>query len=116
MGKCILLLSSVLIMGGCVTRGKDFSTDITWIKKDVTKKTDVRTMLGEPFQVGFASGKPTWTYGLYKHTLFGSSNTKELKLYWNPDGSVGNYSFSSSFPDDVKRGVIQQKYAPVDDL
>ena len=73
------------------------------IKKEVTKKEDVKLVLGDPFEVGYSSGQPTWTYGLYQYRLFGDTHTKELKLYWSRNGVIERYSFSSSFPQDVNR-------------
>ena len=52
--------------------------------------------------VGNSGGTPTWTYGYYRYKLVGVSSTKELKLYWNPDQTVRNFSFNSSFPEDVR--------------
>lgn len=96
---------SALLLGaglsGCVTNGQDFRSDVSWIKEGQTKKSDVQMLLGEPFSVGNAGGKPTWTYGYYRYKLFGKSYQKELKLYWRPDGSVDTFSFSSSFPTDT---------------
>ena len=103
------ILSALVItaaMTGCVTVGKDFKSDMTWIKEGHTKQADVSMILGEPRSVGNASGAPTWTYGYYKYKLFGDSCTKELKFYWKKDGTVDQYSFSSSFPDDINRAGL----------
>ncbi|SMF78838.1 outer membrane protein assembly factor BamE domain-containing protein [Pseudobacteriovorax antillogorgiicola] len=94
---------SGLILGtlstSCVTRGENFSSDYAWIKENKTKKADVQKVLGQPFAVGYSSGRPTWTYGYYKFRLFGESQTKELKLYWEDD-TVDSFSFNSSFKED----------------
>ena len=99
------LLATVLCVGpmvtGCVTNGDDFESDTAWLKEGQTKQADVRMVLGEPYSVGNSSGKPTWTYGFYRYKLFGKSFQKELKVYWNPDGTVSHYSFNSSFPGDT---------------
>lgn len=99
------LLSAVLFVGlavaGCVTNGDDFKSETNWIKENQTKQADVRMLLGEPYSVGNSVGKPTWTYGYYRYKLIGKSHQKELKIYWNPDGTVSHYSFNSSFPDDT---------------
>jgi hypothetical protein len=94
-----LLCSAAL--AGCVTEGRDFNSDTTWIKEGRTSQTDVRGILKEPYSVGNASGKPTWTYGYYRYKLIGPSHQKELKLYWKGDGTVDSYSFNSSFPEDT---------------
>lgn len=100
------LMLSVLIACGlqtaCVTRGRDFSSDLSWIKKGQTTQSDVSRLLGEPTAVGNTGGVPTWTFGFYDYRLFGDSDTKELKFYWNAD-KVQDFSFNSSFPQDRKR-------------
>lgn len=107
---------TVLALGvsvtGCVTNGDNFRSDTSWVKENQTKQADVRMLLGEPYSVGNAGGKPTWTYGFYRYKLFGKSFQKELKLYWNPDGTVDNYSFNSSFPDDTKKGEGAKSSSP----
>ena len=100
----------------CATRGRDFPSDMSWIKKDITKKSDVKQLLGEPYQVGYSSGQATWTYGYYRFRLFGDSNTKELKLYWNRSGQVDNFSFTSSFPDDLRKSQIPASNEPAANL
>jgi hypothetical protein len=99
----ILLFTLLITTASCATRGKEFSSDLSWIKKEITKKEDVKLVLGDPFEVGYSSGQPTWTYGLYQYRLFGDTHTKELKLYWSRNGVIERYSFSSSFPQDVNR-------------
>jgi hypothetical protein len=86
---------------GCVTEGRDFRSDTTWIKPNKTNMQDVQLLLRDPYSVGNSSGRPTWTYGFYKYQLIGTSHQKELKFYWNPDGTVANFSFNSNFPDDT---------------
>lgn len=99
-----LLLSSIV---GCMSTGTNFPSDISWVKKDETKQSDVSMVLGKPFSVGSSGGIPTWTYAYYTYSLFGGNYYKELKLYWGNDKAVKHFSFSSSFPDDVKTaGVI----------
>ena len=97
------LFGVVLAGSSCATRGTSFPSDVTWIEEKVTLKSDVKNLLGVPYQVGYASGKPTWIYGYYQYKLFGDSYTKELKFYWNRDGTVSNFAFTSSFPSDVKQ-------------
>ena len=107
--RFLAVLLPVVLFFGCATRGKDFPSDVSWVKNGVTSKTDAKQLLGPPFQVGFASGYPTWTYGYYRYRLFGNSHTKEMKFYWDKTGRVHNMSFTSSFPADVKRQAILNK-------
>lgn len=92
---------AVISITGCVTNGDDFPSDLTWIKEGITKKSDVKSLLGEPYSVGNSAGKPSWTYGYYYYKLIGKSNQKELKFFWNPDDTVSTFSFTSSFTEDI---------------
>ena len=97
-------LASVIFgigLNACATQGHEFPSDVSWIKADATKQEQIRSVLGEPAQVGNSAGTVTWTYGFYKYRLIGQSHTKELKLYWNPNLTVKTFSFSSSFPEDL---------------
>ena len=97
--KILILFFMLLIGFGCITVGKRFnSDDLSWIVKNRTTRDDVYYELGEPFRAGNDSGKLTWTYGYYKYTLFGSTRTKDLVIYFNPDKTVDSYVFSTSFP------------------
>ena len=103
------------LSAGCVTEGKDFKSDVTWIKDGQTKNADVKMVLGAPHSVGNSGGKETWTYGFYRYKLIGKSLQKELKFYWNPDCSVSSFSFNSSFPEDTGKSVnaqVPQQPAP----
>jgi hypothetical protein len=96
----VLISVSCLFLGSCVTRGHNFSSDTSWIASNSTTRKDVKNRLGEPFSVGKSTNGLSWTYGFYKHSLFGQSRNKELKFLWNNDGTVQTYNFSSSFPED----------------
>lgn len=113
--RMLILATGLTAAGvsGCVTNGEDFPSDLTWIKEGVTKKTDVKSLLGEPYSVGNSAGKPAWTYGYYRYKLVGKSTQKELKFYWNPDDTVSTFSFTSSFPEDIaKQPGAAQPAAP----
>lgn len=96
----MITLFSLTWLSGCVTRGENFESDTKWIKVDQTNQVDVSMKLGRPFIVGSSSGVPTWTYGFYRHSLFGSSLIKELKFYFDKSKKVSRFTFSSSFPED----------------
>lgn len=100
--KHLCVMAAMLLgMYGCISVGRPFySDDLSWIKKNRTTKDDVFDELGEPFRVGSDSGKLTWTYGYYKYSAFGSTRTKDLVIYFNKDGTVESYVFSTSFPDE----------------
>jgi hypothetical protein len=106
--KTLAALTLTLGLSGCVTNGRDFRSDVAWIKEKTTKQGDVKLLLGEPYAVGHSAGRPTWTYGYYRYRLFGKSFQKELKFYWLPDGTVERFSFDSSFPDDTGKSTASQ--------
>ena len=93
------------VFTGCVTEGNYFSSETDWIKTGVTQKSQVKEIVGEPHSVGVSDGTKTWTYGYYQYRLLGDSYTKELKFYWNPDGTLQRYNFRSSFPRDKKNAT-----------
>ncbi len=103
--KRVLVGICIVLLAGCVTQGQNFESKVDWIKVGETRQRDVKLVLNEPFSVGSSAGAPTWTYGYYRYRLFGKSHTKELKVYWEADGTVKHYSFNSSFPTDTK-GVV----------
>jgi len=57
---------------------------------------------GEPYQVGLDSGDQTWRWFYAEHGV-GSEVSKDFTVRFNPNGTVKSYSFTSNFPDDMKR-------------
>lgn len=102
-------------LSACVTQGRDFHSQLEWVKKGKTRQADVKLLLGDPQFVGSSDGTPAWTYGFYKYRLFSPSYTKEVKFYWNNDNTVQTWSFNSSFPDDIK-GVTALPPKPAGDV
>jgi hypothetical protein len=92
----------ILLAGyGCIHVGRQFDSDnLSWIAKNQTTKIDMSARLGEPFRAGIDQGMLTWTYGYYDYRLIGQTYTKDLVVYFNPDGTVHSYTFSTSFPDE----------------
>ena len=98
----------VLALSGCVTKGRNFPTDVSWIKKEQTRQQDVLMLLGRPFMVGSSAGITTWSYGFYHYRVVGPSYVKELKFFWNNDKTVRDYSFQSSFPNDFAKAGLRK--------
>jgi outer membrane protein assembly factor BamE (lipoprotein component of BamABCDE complex) len=101
--KTALTLTLAAATTSCVTQGHNFESKVSWIKPGETRKQDVQLVLKKPYSVGSSSGMQTWTYGYYRYRLFGKSNTKELRFYWNSDQTVNRFSFNTSFPKDIRR-------------
>lgn len=104
MRKVIQTLTLALIVwsfAGCITIGRSFNSDISWIVKNETKQKDVILVLGTPQEVGSSGGVPTWTYYYYHYKAVGPDTRKEVKFYWNQDQTVHHFSFTSSASDDI---------------
>ncbi len=97
----VMTILVAITFSACVTNGDYFKSETSWIRENETKQSDVKMILGAPYSVGNSQGKPTWTYGFYRYKLFSKSYQKELRFFWNPDGTVSSYSFNSSFPEDI---------------
>ncbi len=110
MVKSLFIFLSFLFLNACATQGQYFPSDLKWIKTNTTKESDVRMLLGDPQSVGNSSGIPTWTYGYYRYKLFGKSQVKELKFYWNTDRTVQSFNFNSSFAEDISS--VQKSSTP----
>ncbi len=104
MKLAIVLCAAAALNTSCVTRGQNFSSDTKWLDDTKPSQTQVQSIMGNPYKVGSSDGIATWTYGFYKHRLFGESQIKELKIYWDNEKKVKSYSFSSSFPSDIQLG------------
>ncbi len=95
-------------LAGCATVGKRFTfAGPQSIVIGTTTKTDILKQYGPPFRVGYDSGRVKWTYGYYQYSLFGDSQTKDLSVTFNPNGTVATYDYSSSNPHEVAGAVKQ---------
>lgn len=112
MKRAGFLLVASFGLTGCLTTGRDFPSDVDWVRKEATTKKDVQMILGTPFAVGNSGGIATWTYAYYKYQLMGNSFHKELKFYWTPNEVVKHFSFSSSFPPDLPPTEEGQELSP----
>ena len=63
----------------------------------------LQRILGEPYQVGFDNGDSTWRWLFVPARLGASAVSKDLIVRFNADGLVTSYSFTSNFPDDLRR-------------
>jgi len=98
-------LSSLLLLAGlsatqltgCFTVGQEFaSTRVPEIKIGQTRKEDISNMFGTPWRSGMEDGRPTWTYGIYKYSLFGATDSQDLLIRFDSQGIVRSYNFSST--------------------
>lgn len=98
-------LASLLLIGsisatqftGCFTVGQEFAASrVPDIKIGQTRKQDISQMFGTPWRTGLEDGHPTWTYGIYKYSLFGGDDTQDLLVRFDSQGVVHSYTFSST--------------------
>ena len=83
--------------------GRDFpSPEAAQIKVNVTDKAGLLTVFGEPYQVGIDSGDQTWRW-FYAHRGSPGTITKDFTVRFNGNGTVKSYSFTSNFPEDMKK-------------
>lgn len=101
--KQILWVGYGFLLSGCITTGKDFKNDLSWLRKSKTTKEDVKLVLGTPYAVGDSNGVEVWTYAFLKYQLIPNGfQHRELKLFWNAQNALGQYSYMSSFPEETR--------------
>jgi outer membrane protein assembly factor BamE (lipoprotein component of BamABCDE complex) len=89
------LVSSQLT--GCFTVGQEFAgSRVPEIKVGQTTRQDISNIFGKPWRTGMEDGRPTWTYGIYKYSLFGADDTQDLLIRFDQQGLVRSYTFSST--------------------
>ena len=82
---------------GCFTVGQEFSgSRVPEIKIGQSNKQDITDVFGRPWRTGMEDGKVTWTYGIYKYSLFGADDTQDLLIRFDNQGLVRSYTFSST--------------------
>jgi hypothetical protein len=98
-------LVALLVFTGCISIkfGRDFpSPEPRSIVTGKTDRAELQRMFGEPYQVGLDNGDPTWRW-FYGQRESGAEVTKDLTVRFNAEGLVKSYSFTSNFPDDLRR-------------
>lgn len=91
----------VVALGGCLSVGREFPVDpVRRIEMGETTRDDVREWFGEPWRTGVDDGRPTWTYGRYRYSLFGDARTRDLVVRFDDQGRVVSYTFNSTYPED----------------
>ena len=104
-GSLLVCLVALGLLTGCVSVkiGREFpSPDAHWIVNGRSDRWGLQRMLGEPYHVGFENGDSTWRW-LYVERLGAIAVSKDLIVRFSPDGLVRSYSFTSNFPDDLRR-------------
>ncbi len=95
----LVFLSGVLCsqLTGCFSVGQEFAgSQVPKIKIGQTTKQEITDIFGTPWRTGMEDGRTTWTYGIYKYSLFGADDTQDLLIRFDPNGVVRSYTFSST--------------------
>lgn len=98
-------LAVAFIASACagIQLGREFpSPDVAQIKVNVTDKSGLLALFGEPYQVGIDSGDQTWRW-FYAQRSASSTITKDFTVRFNANGTVKSYSFTSNFPEDMRK-------------
>lgn len=99
------VLAIALVVSACagLQVGREFpSPDAAQIKVNVTDKAVLVATFGEPYQVGIESGDQTWRW-FYAQRGPSGTITKDFSVRFNANGTVKSYSFTSNFPEDMRK-------------
>jgi len=98
-----LLIAALLAGCGGLTFGREFpSPTKEMLVTGKTGKSELLRFFGEPHQVGLDTGDPTWAW-TYASVASGHELTKQLTVRFDERGLVKSYSFTSNFPEDMRR-------------
>ena len=90
---------AALALAACLNVGEEFPTDpIGQIQIGHTTRDDIHRMFGDPWRTGIEDGRRTWTYGRYKYRLIGRTETRDLVVRFDPNGTVASYTFNAAPP------------------
>ncbi len=93
----ILILLFVFVLTSCASIGMEFEGSYAnKIKIGVTKKSEIKKMLGDPWRVGIDNGNTAWTYGYYHFKIFKGIETKDLYIVFDPDDKVRSFTYNKS--------------------
>jgi outer membrane protein assembly factor BamE (lipoprotein component of BamABCDE complex) len=93
-GVVVLL---AILLAGCWTVGQEFDQQaLPEIEKGKTTRSQVQDWLGSPYEKGLQGQFETWTYR-YIRFEFGNERNKELAIYFNKDGVVHTYSYTTNY-------------------
>jgi outer membrane protein assembly factor BamE (lipoprotein component of BamABCDE complex) len=98
-------LGVLLVASACsaLQVGHEFpSPNAAQIKDHVTDKGALVALFGEPYQVGLDNGDQTWRW-FFAQRSGSDTITKDLTVRFNANGTVKSYSFTSNFPEDMRK-------------
>ncbi|HBU69563.1 MAG TPA: hypothetical protein DEE98_04170 [Elusimicrobia bacterium] len=97
MRKSAVIFLFAALFSACATVGRDFPVEsVPSIQIGTTTQNDVINMFGSPWRTGIEDGKPTWTYGKYRYSLFSEASTTDLVIRFDSKGTVTSYSYNTT--------------------
>ena len=95
----IILVGTILLLGGCGTAGKSFNASkIGSIVNGTTTRSDIKKIFGEPFKTGIQNGQPIWVYEDHHYSIISNDSSKDLIIVFGPNGVVQSHQFMSNKP------------------
>ncbi|MDA0690686.1 MAG: hypothetical protein O3A78_11475 [Nitrospinae bacterium] len=89
-----------LLLVGCGTNGKDFSSDkVQNIQNNVTTQSEILDWFGVPFKEGIENTHTMWTYQLDKWYALAETKSKDLVILFDEKNIVKAYRFTSSIDE-----------------
>jgi len=99
MNKIGQALLGVLLLAaaGCITVGRDFSSEnaLKVVNKTTTRE-QLLSVFGEPYQKGLDNGKEAWTYYRVRYRGSSAVQSKELYVVFDANGVVESHSFNET--------------------
>lgn len=92
-----LIMAMFLLSSGCATVGHEFPAgQVSTIKIGETTQNDIRATFGNPWRTGMEDGLRTWTYGIYRYSLFDEASTEDLLIRFDKRGVVSSFVFNTT--------------------
>jgi hypothetical protein len=89
-----------LLLVGCATYGKDFSSDkVQNIQNNVTTQSEILDWFGVPFKEGIENTHTMWTYQLDKWYALAETKSKDLVILFDEKNIVKANRFTSSIDE-----------------
>ncbi|MCY4380668.1 MAG: hypothetical protein OXC40_03755 [Proteobacteria bacterium] len=108
--QIVCLLVTTLLLTGCLSLGKDFTTNVDWLKVGKTSQQQVIERLGMPEEIGQSHNKTMWTYYYIRVSLWQKIARKELRIFWHNNQLVHSYNLTSS-PTGSDESLLQPSSA-----
>ena len=88
-----------LALAACLTVGREFPSDkVGELAIGKTTRDEVHRTFGVPWRTGVEDGRRTWTYAHYRYKLFGTTETQDLVVRFDPSGVVSSFTFNAAPP------------------